>query len=130
VAVGNTDPPDHPHYAVAPLITTCTNNTPSTFSLETAMKSKLLAAALLGTALLSGVAYAQTAEMGRPTRSHFLDIDRAGGQAEQYHRPSQPRQPAGARSEREVVSGPRGLQRHKGPAEGDAAVQVRLTGSR
>jgi sporulation protein YlmC with PRC-barrel domain len=67
VAIGNTDPADHSDHAAAPLI--CLDGqqqSPSTrHTLETEMKSKYLAAALLGTALLTGAAYAQTATTDR-----------------------------------------------------------------
>jgi sporulation protein YlmC with PRC-barrel domain len=67
VAIGNTDPADHSDHAAAPLI--CLDGQqqlPSTTQpLETEMKSKYLAAALLGTALLTGAAYAENATTDR-----------------------------------------------------------------
>jgi sporulation protein YlmC with PRC-barrel domain len=70
VAIGNTDPADHSDHAAAPLI--CLDGqqqSPLTRqTLETEMKSKYLATALLGTALLTGAAYAQNAT---PDRSNI-----------------------------------------------------------
>jgi sporulation protein YlmC with PRC-barrel domain len=67
VAFGNTDPAHHSHYAAASLSDLQQANTQplSTIRLETEMKSKYLAAALLGTALLTGAAYAQNATTDR-----------------------------------------------------------------
>jgi sporulation protein YlmC with PRC-barrel domain len=69
VAIGNTNPTDHPDHAAASLrdlVLTANNNHPQhTIHTETEMKSKYLAAALLGTALLTGAAFAQNATTDR-----------------------------------------------------------------
>jgi sporulation protein YlmC with PRC-barrel domain len=62
VAAWNTDPADHPDHAASPLTALVTNKR---ISLETKMKSKYLAAALLGAALLSGAAFAENATTDR-----------------------------------------------------------------
>jgi sporulation protein YlmC with PRC-barrel domain len=68
VAIGNTDPADHSDHAAAPLLTSFDGQRQSPSirpTLETKMKSKYLAAALLGTALLTGPAFAQNATTDR-----------------------------------------------------------------
>jgi sporulation protein YlmC with PRC-barrel domain len=81
VAVRNTDPADHPDHAAAPLSRRfrLTNNhlRQLNFSLETKMKSKYLAAALLGTALLTGAASAENAS---PDRSNINTAVHRDGQ--------------------------------------------------
>jgi sporulation protein YlmC with PRC-barrel domain len=67
VAIGNTNPADHPDHAAAPLtdLLDGQQTITSTISRETKMKSKYLAAALLGTALLTGAALAENATTDR-----------------------------------------------------------------
>jgi sporulation protein YlmC with PRC-barrel domain len=80
VAIGNTDPADHPDHAAAPLIDlarSANKQSPSTISLESKMKSKYLVAALLGAALLSGAAYAENAA---PDRSNINTAVHRDGQ--------------------------------------------------
>jgi len=70
VAAWNTDPADHPDHAAASLTADFVDplrrqtHTP-TPTLETKMKSKYLAAALLGATLLTGAAFAQNATTDR-----------------------------------------------------------------
>jgi sporulation protein YlmC with PRC-barrel domain len=70
MAAGNTDPADHSDLAAAPLTPDCRANKQSLIRSNNPleiniMKSKYLAAALLGTALLTGAAFAENATTDR-----------------------------------------------------------------